>query len=72
MSARFTAPIIVRRMDPNYTAEATHNKISGVVVTGCDTSKTGAAENVKVIVPLGFGLDQSAADALEEWRFAPR
>ncbi len=66
-----TAPTVVSRVEPDRTAEAIRNNISGFVVVVCEISKEGQAGNIKIAVPLGFGLDEAAIAAVRQWRFSP-
>lgn len=33
--------------------------------------RQGVARSITVLRPLGFGLDEAAADAIAKWRFSP-
>ena len=66
-----TPPKIVSRVEPSYTAEAKANGIFGVVTLALDITETGAVDNVQVVKPLPYGLDQAAVDAVRQWRWEP-
>ncbi|MBI4471915.1 MAG: energy transducer TonB [Acidobacteria bacterium] len=66
-----TAPKIRSRVDPNYTRAALAAKGEGTVIFEAIVSKAGRAEILRIIRPLGFGLEEAAADALRKWTFQP-
>jgi TonB family protein len=65
------APVVIRRVDPQYTAEALQNHISGIVIVEVIIDKSGRVTNAVVLKPLPFGLDQAAIDAVRQWTFKP-
>ncbi len=66
------APVVLYQPLPQYTLEARENKVEGLVLLEAVIDKEGTAHNVKVIRSLGYGLDESAANAVEkDWRFQP-
>ena len=66
-----TPPKLVTRVEPVYTAEAKEHRISGIVIVEATINESGAVEDVQILKPLPFGLDQAAADAVRQWRFEP-
>ncbi len=64
-------PRVVYKVDPQYTEEARRDKISGPVTLSLVVGADGLAHDISVIQPLDPGLDVKAAEALEQWRFAP-
>lgn len=66
-----TAPAVIFRSNPAYTAEARHSHVEGTVVLFVEVGTDGAAHNIKVIHSLDPGLDQKAIDAVSEWKFRP-
>ena len=65
------APTVISKVDPNYPEVARKARIAGIVIVECVIDKNGTVQNVKVLKPLPFGLDQAAADAVRKWRFKP-
>jgi TonB family protein len=57
--------------DPEYSEIARQKKITGCVLLALAISATGTVDAVKVIKPLGAGLDQKAVEAVQQWKFAP-
>lgn len=66
-----TAPSLLREVKPDYTEEARRRGIEGDVVLEIVVRADGGVTGVKVLQGLGAGLDQRAADAVRQWRFAP-
>ena len=65
------APVIINKVEPQYTDEARQKRISGIVIVECVIDKNGAVADVQVLKPLPFGLDQAAVDAVRRWKFKP-
>jgi TonB family protein len=53
----------------SYTAEARKAHIGGRVVLMVAVGKDHCAHNIKVVEPLGYGLDESAVDAVKRSTF---
>ncbi len=56
---------------PNYTEEARLAGVEGTVVVYAEIAKDGFPENLRVLRSLGYGLDQEAIRAVQQWRFEP-
>ena len=65
------APVVIKRVEPVYPEEARKQRISGIVIIEARISEAGVVEDVQVLKPLPFGLDQAAADAVKQWEFRP-
>jgi TonB family protein len=57
--------------DPEYSEEARKAKVSGTVVLGLVVSADGLPTNIKIVTPLGDGLDEKAVEAIKTWKFQP-
>lgn len=68
---RVVKPGLVSKTDPAYTEEAREKHTSGDVLLEVVVDVDGLARNIKVISPLGMGLDEKAIEAVEQWRFKP-
>jgi TonB family protein len=66
-----TAPVLVKKVEPEYSEEARKAKFSGVVVLYIEVDTTGKATNIRVIRSLGLGLDDKAIEAVKKWTFQP-
>jgi protein TonB len=65
------APVIVKKVEPEYTEVARKGKIAGVVILEAIINKNGQLEDVRVLKPLPMGLSEKAVEAVKEWRFKP-
>jgi TonB family protein len=54
-----------------YTAVARRMKLTGEVVLDVTVGVDGRATSATVVKPLRFGLDESAVDAILQWKFQP-
>jgi protein TonB len=68
-----SVPILVKKVDPQYTADAMRAKVQGLVVLECVVQPDGTVGAVEIIRSLDstFGLDQEAIKAAKQWRFKP-
>jgi protein TonB len=68
-----TRPTILVRVDPVYPALARHQRKSGRVLLRAEISADGLVRGAEVIeaAPTGYGFEQSALDAVRQWRFRP-
>jgi TonB family protein len=66
-----TPPKVVSRVNPIYPEVDKDAGIEGPVVLEAMISDRGIVEDVRVVQSLSSGLDQSAADAVRQWRFEP-
>jgi protein TonB len=64
-------PRCVACPDPSYSDQARSAKVSGIVVLRLIITGEGRASNIKVKRSLGYGLDEKAVEAVENWQFAP-
>lgn len=66
-----SAPKVLYKPRPQYTAEAIKQHIEGTVSVRLRVSSTGAVQVLGVTRVLGYGLGESAIRAVEGTRFAP-
>ncbi len=66
-----TPPKIIHRVEPEYTQAALIAGIQGTVLISIVVNKQGLAQDLKVLSPLGFGLDEAAMRSIASWRFKP-
>lgn len=66
-------PRLLRRVEPQYTADAMRAKVQGTVEIECIVQPNGTCSNIEVVRSLDpiFGLDQEAIKAVQQWRFVP-
>ena len=65
------APAPISKVDPEYSEEAFVAKVQGTVVMSLVVQKDGRPTDIRAILPLGFGLDEKAMEAVAQWRFQP-
>lgn len=66
------APQVLYRIDPKYPEIARTARRQGAVVVEAEIATDGTLRSARVVsAPIGFGLEQSALDAVRAWRFAP-
>jgi TonB family protein len=63
--------VVLYKVEPEYSDDARKVQLQGTVVLRIEVDERGLARNLKVIRPLGLGLDERALDAVKQWRFRP-
>ena len=66
-----SAPVAIKRIDPQYTEVARSARMEGVVIIEAIIDTNGRVTDARVLKSLGMGLDDSALDAVKRWRFTP-
>jgi periplasmic protein TonB len=66
-----SAPIPTYRVEPEFTPEARQAKFQGTVLVSVVVGADGRTRDIRVLRPVGMGLDQNAVDAVKQWRFEP-
>ncbi len=66
-----TAPVLLYKVEPEYSEEARKAKFQGTVVLYVEVDTTGKAVNPRVVRSLGLGLDEKAIEAVRKWKFKP-
>ena len=64
-------PILIYAPDPEFSDEARRAKYQGVCVVGLIVDPQGNPQHVRIVRPLGMGLDEKALEAVREYRFKP-
>src|SRR5215472_1828958 len=64
-------PLVTQKVDPQYTDAARAAGIQGKVTLQATIDVDGTPHVARVVRSLGFGLDENAIAALEQWRFRP-
>ena len=64
-------PKAISAPNPPFSDEARRAKYSGTAVLAIVVGKTGQVRNVRIVRPLGMGLDQKAVEAVSTWQFRP-
>ena len=66
-----SAPSVLIKIDPEYSAEARIYKYSGTVLLSVVVGTDGHSREVRVLKSLGMGLDEKAVEAVQKWTFKP-
>ena len=64
-------PNLIRKAEPEYTEEARKACASGTVLVSLVVDPQGMPQNIRILRPLGLGLDEKAIEAVSKWRFNP-
>jgi TonB family protein len=71
VAGNISAPVVVKRIEPQYTDAARKARIGGTAVLQTVVKTDGTAKVLKIVRPLPYGLTESAIHALEQWTFTP-
>jgi TonB family protein len=66
-----SSPMLIYKVDPEFSAEARQAKIGGIVFVGMIVSAEGVPVNVHVMRGVGHGLDEQAVAAVKQYGFKP-
>jgi TonB family protein len=66
-----SAPIAIYKPEPAYSEEARKAKYQGTVVLWIVVDAVGNVTDVRVVKPLGLGLDEKAVETVKTWKFKP-
>ncbi len=66
-----SAPIPIYKPTPAYSEEARKAKYQGTVVLWIVVQADGSVTDVRVVKPLGLGLDEKAVESVKTWKFKP-
>jgi protein TonB len=64
-------PRVISKVEAEYTAEALKAQREGSVILQVVVTRDGVARDIHVLRSLGFGLDEKATEAVQQWRFKP-
>jgi TonB family protein len=71
IGGHISAPQIKHRVTAQYTEEARRANYQGVCLIGLIVNAQGDPVNVRVVRPLGMGLDEKALEAIRQYKFKP-
>jgi protein TonB len=66
-----SAPQLIYAPDPEFSDEARRAKYQGVCVVSLIVDAHGMPQRVRVVRPLGMGLDEKAVEAVRQYKFRP-
>jgi TonB family protein len=64
-------PELIKRVEPGYPEEARRARQQGTAILLVVIDEQGVPSRIKIVSPLGHGLDEQAVAAVEQWRFKP-
>jgi TonB family protein len=64
-------PVLVYAPDPEFSDEARRAKYQGICVVGLIVDSQGNPQRVRIVRPLGMGLDEKALEAVRQYKFKP-
>jgi len=65
------APKTLSNPEPEYSEAARKVGYQGTVVLWLIVQTDGQPDNIRVVKPLGLGLDDNAVESVRQWRFDP-
>lgn len=71
VGAGVSRPVVISRVEPEYSEEARKAKFSGMVSLEVIVDTQGLVRDIRVIKSLGMGLDEKAVEAVAKWKFRP-
>jgi TonB family protein len=66
-----SAPMLIGRVDPEYSEQARAAKFNGIVVVNLWVDQNGNPAHVHVLRGVGMGLDEKAVEAVKQYKFKP-
>lgn len=66
-----SAPVPLVSPEARYTIEARKKRINGVCLVSVIVDAEGMPQSMRVVRPIGYGLDKNALDAIAHYRFKP-
>jgi protein TonB len=64
-------PKLLEQHEPEFSALARAFHYEGTTILSVTVNESGSPEDIQVLRPAGFGLDDSAVQAVKTWRFDP-
>lgn len=71
MDSGVSSPAVLFKVEPEYSEEARQAKYQGTALLSVVVRASGRATDIRVIKPLGMGLDEEAVLAVKQWLFRP-
>jgi TonB family protein len=66
-----TPAIATKKVEAKFTSFAEHDRVKGPILLRMVVDADGVPQRIYVVQPLGYGLEQSAVEAMGKWRFTP-
>jgi TonB family protein len=71
VGAEVKAPRPLSTPEPEFSQTARYEKFQGVVVVKLIVAKDGSIHKIRIVRPVGLGLDEQAEARIKSWRFSP-
>jgi TonB family protein len=68
---RTTEPVLVYAVDPTYPVKAVNRNIQGECLVGVTVDSDGTPHNIRIVKSLSPELDDSAIEAVSQYKFKP-
>lgn len=65
------APRAVHAPDPKYNDLARELRISGSIILRVTIEPNGSVDHIRIVQPMGLGMDEAVVDTLRRWRCRP-
>jgi periplasmic protein TonB len=66
-----SAPEVIRVVQPDFTEEARQANFQGSASIELIVDQQGNPQNIRIVHPLGMGLDEKAVEAVRQYKFRP-
>ena len=64
-------PKLLKQLAPQYSKEGLEAGVQGISLYEIVIDEQGLPTDLRLLSPLGYGLDERAREAVEQWRFEP-
>jgi len=68
---KYSPPVIIKSVEAQYSEEARHKLVNGVVLVGLIVDERGWPQHLRILRGVGSGLDEQAIKAVKQYRFKP-
>ena len=71
VGGKVSPPKLLKHREPEFSPLARQARYEGTTILSVTVNEAGGTEDIRVLRPAGFGLDEAAVEAVKTWRFAP-
>jgi TonB family protein len=64
-------PVLIQKTEPEYSEQARRAKFQGSDMLYVQIDPSGQATHIRVVKPIGLGLDEKSMEAVAKWKFQP-
>jgi TonB family protein len=62
---------LIKQVPPKYAEIAKSFLLEGLVVLEAEINESGDIDNLTIVQPAGAGFDESAIEAVSQWKYTP-